>query len=98
MRHQPALVDAVAREAAAEMIVDAALGDLGEGEVDRLERIGESEAEARAPQQPEELRLGKFRRAPDAAFTGSTAWTRRGARSASVASLGGGAPRRGGAA
>ena len=30
MRHEPAVVDAVAREAAAEMIVDAALGDMDE--------------------------------------------------------------------
>ena len=30
MRHEPALVDAVAREAAAEMIVDAALRDVGQ--------------------------------------------------------------------
>ena len=41
MRHEPALIDAVAREAAAEMIVDAALRDMGERQVDRLERIGE---------------------------------------------------------
>ena len=47
MRHQPALVDAVAREAAAEMIVDAALGDVSQRELDRRERIGETEAQAR---------------------------------------------------
>ena len=68
MRHEPALVDGVAREAAAEMIVDAALGDMGEREVDRLERIGEPVAQAGAPQQLEELGLRKFRRAADAAI------------------------------
>ncbi len=67
MRHQPALVDAVAREAAAEMIVDAALGDVSQRELDRRERIGETEAQPRAPQQIQELHLRKFRRAPDAA-------------------------------
>ena len=68
MRHEPFLVDAVAREAAAEMIVDAALRDLRQREVDRLERMRQPEAEARAPQKFEELRLRKFRRAPDAAM------------------------------
>ena len=68
MRHEPALVDGVAREAAAEMIVDAALRDLRQRQVDRLGGCGIAEAESRAPQQPEELRLRKFRRAPDAAM------------------------------
>ena len=40
MRHEPALVDAVAGEAAAEMIVDAALRDMGEGVRHRFEQIG----------------------------------------------------------
>ena len=68
MRHEPALVHAVAGEAAAEMIVDAALRDMGEGERHRLDRIGQSVAETGAPQEGEELRLRKFRRAPDAAM------------------------------
>ena len=68
MRHEPALVHAVAGEAAAEMIVDAALRDMGEGERHRLDRIGQSVAETSAPQEGEELRLRKFRRAPDAAM------------------------------
>ena len=37
VRHQPALVDRVAREAAAEMVVDAALADMVEGDLDRGE-------------------------------------------------------------
>ena len=40
MRHEPALIDGVAREAAAEMIVDAALAMWVRVSVDRLERIG----------------------------------------------------------
>src|SRR5690242_21342948 len=68
MRDEPALIDAVAREAAAEMIVDAALRDMGERQVDRLERIGESVAKSSPPQKSEELRLGKFRRASDPAI------------------------------
>ena len=68
MRDEPAIVDAVAREAAAEMIVDAALRDMGERQVHRFERIGESVAKPGAPQKSEELRLGKFRRASDPAI------------------------------
>ena len=68
MRHEPALVDAVAREAAAEMIIDAALGDARERDVHRFERIGEPIANAAPPQEAEELRLREFRRAPDAAI------------------------------
>src|SRR5580765_8275789 len=67
MRHEPALVHAVAGEAAAEMIVDAALRDMGEGERHRLDRIGQAVAKTCAPQEGEELRLRKFRRASDAA-------------------------------
>ncbi len=68
MRHEPALVHAVAGEAAAEMIVDAALRDMGEGERHRLDQIGQPVAQTSAPQEIEELRLRKFRRAPDAAM------------------------------
>ena len=64
MRHEPALVDAVAGEAAAEMIVDAALAIWVSVSVDRLERIGQSVAEAAAPQQAEELRVAEISARP----------------------------------
>ena len=47
MRHEPALIDAVAGEASAEMIVDAALRDMGQRELDRLERIGQADSASR---------------------------------------------------
>ena len=70
MRHEPSLVGRVAGETAAEMIVDAALRDMGEGEGDRLERSVEAVAQAGAPEEIEELRLRKFRRAFHAAIHG----------------------------
>ena len=50
------------------MIVDAALRDMRERDVHRLERIGEPIANSAPPQEAEELRLRKFRRAPDPAI------------------------------
>ena len=67
MRHQPALVDRVAGEAAAQMIVDAALADVGERDVDRVPRRGVAVANGAAPQQPEEAPLRKLRRTGEAA-------------------------------
>src|SRR5262245_33773051 len=50
------------------MIVDAALRDMRERKVHRLERVRPAVAEPRAPQQLEELRLREFGRAPDSAI------------------------------
>ena len=60
MRHEPALVHAVAGEAAAEMIVDAALRDMGEGERHRLDRIGQSVAETGAPQEGRRIAVAEI--------------------------------------
>src|SRR5262245_65752918 len=60
MRHQPALVDRIAREAAAEMVVDAALADAGEREFDRTEIALVVQALASAPQELEHHRLREF--------------------------------------
>src|SRR5262245_23877877 len=68
MRDEPTLIGRVAGEAAAEMIVDAAFGDVVERELGRLERIVQSVAKSGAPKEVEELRLRKFRRAADAAM------------------------------
>src|SRR6516162_6614708 len=67
MRHQPALVDRIAREAAAEMIVDAALADAGEREFDRTEIAPVVQAPPGAPQELEHRRLWEFRRSAHAA-------------------------------
>ena len=68
MRDEPALVDAVARKPAAEMVVDAALSNMGEGELDRFAREWKTVAKRGTPQEAEELRLREFRRAPDSAM------------------------------
>ena len=65
MRHQPALVDRVAREAAAEMVVDAALAHMGEGELDELEEARLVAPLPGAPQKLEHRALRKFRRAAE---------------------------------
>ncbi len=70
VRHQPALVDRVAREAAAEMIVDAALADALERQLDRPEVALLAGALARPPQEFEQHALREFRRAADAAMRG----------------------------
>ena len=67
VRHEPALVDRVAREAAAEVIVDAALADVGERGVDGVPRRLVAVADGAAPQQPEEAPLRELRRAREAA-------------------------------
>ena len=68
MRHQPALVDRIAREAAAEMIVDAALADVVERDLDGGEVARFAGAQARAPEKLEQRGLRKFRRAARAAI------------------------------
>ena len=80
VRHQPALVDRIAREAAAEMVVDAALADVVEGDLDGSEitsplpsvprlrgRVRVGAALPGAPQQLEQRGLRKFRCAAGAA-------------------------------
>ena len=67
MRHQPAVVDGVAGEAAAEVVVDAALADVAEREQHGVAVGGVAGAVAGAPEEVEEARLRKFRRAAGAA-------------------------------
>src|SRR3546814_1816709 len=70
MRHQPAVVDRIAREAAAEMIVDAALAHIGQGDLDRpLEGLAGRIVRRSlpgTPELPEITGLGEFRRTADA--------------------------------
>src|SRR6516164_5398561 len=70
MRHQPALVDRIARETPAEMVVDAALADAVKREFDRTEIALVVHALSGAPQKLEHHRLGKFRRPAHAAVDG----------------------------
>src|SRR5258708_4272418 len=70
MRHQPALVDRVARKAAAEMIVDAALADALERVLDQLEIALVAAAQSGAPDQLIERGIGEFRRSAQAAVRG----------------------------
>src|SRR5262245_1074377 len=67
MRHEPALIDRIAREATTEMIVDTALANASERELHRRETAGVVRAFARAPQKFQHHRLRKFRRAAYAA-------------------------------
>ena len=68
MRDEPALVDRIARETAAEMVVDAALADVMKRNIDGAEIAGLAGAQAGAPQKFEQCRLRKFRRAARAAI------------------------------
>ena len=70
MRHQPALVDRIAGKPAAEMIVDAALADALERDLDRGEVALLAGALPCPPQKFEHHAIGKFRRAADAAMHG----------------------------
>ena len=72
VRHQPALVDRIARKAAAQMIVDPALADVLEGQQHAAEErrrggprlvLLRRRALAGAPEQFEQAALGKLRRA-----------------------------------
>ena len=67
MRHQPAFVDRIAREAAAEMIVDAALAHALERVLDGLEKSRIAGTQASPPQHLQDRRLRKLRRAAQAA-------------------------------
>src|ERR1700745_1158271 len=67
MRHQPALVDRIARETSAGMAVDRALADAAKRELDRAEIALVVQAQSGAPQELEHRRLRKFRRAAHAA-------------------------------
>src|SRR5262245_54022173 len=67
MRREPALVDGIARETAAEMVVDAALAHARERELDRPEIAPIVRALPRAPEKFEHGRLGEFRRTAHAA-------------------------------
>src|SRR4051794_23019120 len=67
MRHQPVLVDRIAREAAAEMVVDAALAHALETVLDGLEETLVAAAQTCPPQHFEDGRLRKLRRAAQAA-------------------------------
>ena len=68
VRDEPALVDRVAREAAAQVVVDAALADAGERGVDGLLGSLVAVADGAAPQQPEEAPLRELRRPREAAM------------------------------
>ena len=66
VRGEPALVDRVAREAAAQVVVDAALADVGERGVDGMPGGLVAVADGAAPQQPEEAPLRELRARPRA--------------------------------
>ena len=68
MRHQPFGIGGVAGEAAAQMIVDAALAHAPQRDIDRLAIAGIAAALPGAPEQLEDRHLGKFRRPADAAM------------------------------
>ena len=70
VRHQPALVDRVAREAAADVIVDAALADAVERQCDGALGVRIGVADRAAPEQPEHVPLWELRRAAEAAVDG----------------------------
>ena len=67
MRDQPLFVDRVAREAAAEMIVDAALAHAVEGGGDRLQERPLAGPDPGAPEKQEAGDVGKLRRRAEAA-------------------------------
>src|SRR5579862_9606231 len=68
MRHQPSLIDRIARKTAAEMVVDAALANMIEGDVDGGEVALLAGAQAATPEQFEQGGLRKFRCAAGAAI------------------------------
>src|SRR5579883_435514 len=61
MRHEPARVDAVTRIAAADVIIDAALRDMIERELDRMPKRFLSQTLPAAPKEIEQTGLRKFR-------------------------------------
>src|SRR3954447_3210169 len=68
MRHQPSLIDRIPREAAAEMIVDTALADALERQLDHREIALLPRAQAGAPEKFEHHGIRKFRCAAQAAI------------------------------
>src|SRR3954465_10558591 len=68
MRDEPPLVDRIAREAAAEMIVDAALADALERQLDHRKIALLTCTQAGAPEKFEHHGIGKFRCAAQAAI------------------------------
>ncbi len=70
MRHQPLLVDRIAREAAAEMIVDSTLAHARERKLDGAEIAPVVHALPGAPEEFEHHGLREFRRAAHAAVDG----------------------------
>src|SRR5713226_8593587 len=71
MRDEPFLVDRIAREAAAEMIVDAAFADALHGMFDELEETRLAGAYAGAPEAFVHRGIGKFGRAAQPAVHGT---------------------------
>jgi hypothetical protein len=67
MRHQPAFVDGIAREPAAEVIIDAALANALQRQLDHGEVALVAGALTGAPEEFKHHRVGKFGRALDAA-------------------------------
>ena len=70
MRYQPALIDGVAREAAAEVIVDPALAHCVERQFHQFEEPPVAAADAGAPQHLQHRALREFRRAAEPAIDG----------------------------
>ena len=70
MRREPTLVHRVARKTAAEMVVDAALADMIEGDLDGGKIARFAGAQAGPPEQLEQSGLGEFRRTARAAIDG----------------------------
>jgi len=70
MRHMPFGVRRIARETAAEMIVNAALAQSVQQAPHRIARRGVAAAKIFVPQEAEDRRVGKFRRAADPAIDG----------------------------
>src|SRR5580704_12751779 len=68
MRHQPFLIDRIAREAAAQMVVDAALAHALKRELDQLEKARVAGAQAGAPDEFQHRALREFRRAAEPAI------------------------------
>ena len=76
MRHQPALVDRIAREAAAEMVVDAALAHALERVLDGLEEALVAGAQPGPPEHFQDRRLRKLGRAAQAAVDAGRTYCR----------------------
>ena len=70
MRHQPTGIDAVAGKAAAEMVVDAALAEMGQGGDDGLAVGLVAGAPVEPPEEFEDGGLGEFGGAAEAAMRG----------------------------